>query len=113
LDFFNQSLPIVREVKDRSGEATTLNNIGQVYSEIGQPQKALDVFNQALPIEREVKNRSGEATTLSNIAHLEHKDGMQSGLKPGAALRAAQLEMWHNQHYAPPYYWAAFTLQGE
>jgi CHAT domain-containing protein/Tfp pilus assembly protein PilF len=38
---------------------------------------------------------------------------LQSGMKPGAALRAAQLEMWHNQQYAPPYYWAAFTLQGE
>jgi len=39
---------------------------------------------------------------------------LQSGLKPGAALRAAQLEMFqHNQQYAPPYYWAAFTLQGE
>jgi CHAT domain-containing protein len=39
---------------------------------------------------------------------------LQSGMKPGAALRAAQLEiLQHNQQYTSPYYWAAFTLQGE
>jgi CHAT domain-containing protein len=35
------------------------------------------------------------------------------GLRPAAALRAAQVEMWKSERWAPPYYWAAFTLQGE
>ncbi|MEB3279007.1 MAG: CHAT domain-containing protein [Lyngbya sp.] len=30
-----------------------------------------------------------------------------------AALRSAQLEMWQTQQWNYPYYWAAFTLQGE
>ncbi|MEH2247893.1 MAG: tetratricopeptide repeat protein [Nostoc sp.] len=30
LDFYNQALPLFRAVGDRSGEATTLNNIGAV-----------------------------------------------------------------------------------
>ena len=30
-----------------------------------------------------------------------------------AALRAAQLEMWKTAQWQSPYYWAAFTLQGE
>lgn len=34
-------------------------------------------------------------------------------LTPAAALRAAQLEMIRNQRWQSPYYWAAFTLQGE
>jgi CHAT domain-containing protein len=34
-------------------------------------------------------------------------------LAPAAALRAAQIEMWRNQRWQSPYYWAAFTLQGE
>ncbi|MEB3831876.1 tetratricopeptide repeat protein, partial [Phormidium sp. CCY1219] len=42
-------------------------NIGAVYSDIGQPQKALDYYQQALPIMQEVEDRSGEATTLNNI----------------------------------------------
>ncbi len=52
---------------DRSGEATTLNNIGAVYSALGDKQQALDYYNQALPLFRAVGDRSGEATTLNNI----------------------------------------------
>jgi len=32
---------------------------------------------------------------------------------PAAALRAAQIEMWRDKRWEAPYYWAAFTLQGE
>ena len=35
------------------------------------------------------------------------------GLRPAAALRAAQIKMWEQQRWRSPYYWAAFTLQGE
>jgi CHAT domain-containing protein len=38
---------------------------------------------------------------------------LQDKLKPAAALRAAQIEMLKNESFAAPYYWAAFTLQGE
>ncbi|MEG4581169.1 tetratricopeptide repeat protein [Microcoleus sp. MON1_C5] len=38
---------------------------------------------------------------------------LQKGLTPAAALRAAQLEMWKHEEWRSPYYWAAFTLQGE
>jgi CHAT domain-containing protein len=34
-------------------------------------------------------------------------------LRPAAALRAAQIEIWKQPHWSFPYYWAAFTLQGE
>ena len=33
--------------------------------------------------------------------------------RPAAALRAAQMEMWKQPLRQSPYYWAAFTLQGE
>jgi CHAT domain-containing protein/Tfp pilus assembly protein PilF len=67
LEFYNQALLIGRAVGDRSGVATTLNNIGGVYSGLGENQKALDFYNQALPILRAVGNRSVEAATLNNI----------------------------------------------
>jgi CHAT domain-containing protein len=35
------------------------------------------------------------------------------GLRPAAALRTAQIEMWKQPRYTEPYYWAAFILQGE
>jgi CHAT domain-containing protein len=34
-------------------------------------------------------------------------------LPPAAALRAAQIELRKNKKWQDPYYWAAFTLQGE
>lgn len=35
------------------------------------------------------------------------------GLRPAAALRTAQIRMWRQNRWRSPYYWAAFTLQGE
>jgi CHAT domain-containing protein/Tfp pilus assembly protein PilF len=33
--------------------------------------------------------------------------------RPAAALRSAQIAMWRTKGWDAPYYWAAFTLQGE
>jgi CHAT domain-containing protein len=38
---------------------------------------------------------------------------LAGGERPAAALRAAQVEMWRDMRWEAPYYWAAFTLQGE
>jgi len=38
---------------------------------------------------------------------------LKKGLTPTAALRAAQLEMWKQEEWKAPYYWAAFVIQGE
>ena len=38
---------------------------------------------------------------------------LKHGERPAAALRAAQVEMWKQKQWQSPYYWAAFTLQGE
>ncbi|MBI1761690.1 MAG: CHAT domain-containing protein [Acidobacteria bacterium] len=38
---------------------------------------------------------------------------LKQGLRPAAALRAAQLELLGQKRYAAPFYWAAFTLQGD
>ena len=67
LDFYEQALPLMRQVGDRGGEAATLNNIGMVYSALGDQRKALDFYEQALPLIRQVGDRGGEATTLNNI----------------------------------------------
>jgi CHAT domain-containing protein/tetratricopeptide (TPR) repeat protein len=33
--------------------------------------------------------------------------------RPAAALRSAQIQMWKTKGWDAPYYWAAFTMQGE
>lgn len=38
---------------------------------------------------------------------------LQRGMPPGAALREAQNSIRQNPRWRSPYYWAAFTLQGE
>lgn len=38
---------------------------------------------------------------------------LKQGERPAAALRAAQIEMWKQKQWNAPFYWAAFTLQGE
>jgi CHAT domain-containing protein/tetratricopeptide (TPR) repeat protein len=38
---------------------------------------------------------------------------LRQGARPAAALRAAQVEMWKQKQWQSPYYWAAFTMQGE
>jgi CHAT domain-containing protein len=38
---------------------------------------------------------------------------LKQGERPAAALRAAQVEMWKQKQWKSPYYWAAFTMQGE
>jgi CHAT domain-containing protein/tetratricopeptide (TPR) repeat protein len=36
-----------------------------------------------------------------------------AGKSPAVALREAQLQMWQGKEWRNPFYWAAFTLQGE
>jgi CHAT domain-containing protein/uncharacterized protein HemY len=51
----------------------------------------------------------GTATLMSSF----YQGMLKKGLTPAAALRAAQLEMLQQEEWRSPYYWAAFTLQGE
>jgi CHAT domain-containing protein len=37
----------------------------------------------------------------------------REGMRPTAALRAAQIAMWKQQTWRDPFYWAAFQVQGE
>lgn len=38
---------------------------------------------------------------------------LEDKMSPAEALRSAQLSMLREERWAPPYYWAGFTLQGE
>jgi CHAT domain-containing protein len=42
-----------------------------------------------------------------------YKGILKDGLRPAAAIRNAQVEMWQQPKWRAPYFWAAFVLQGE
>jgi CHAT domain-containing protein/tetratricopeptide (TPR) repeat protein len=42
-----------------------------------------------------------------------YQEMLRNNRSPAAALRQAQLAMWRQEKWRPPFYWAAFALQGE
>jgi CHAT domain-containing protein/Tfp pilus assembly protein PilF len=53
-----------------------------------------------------------DRTTALVMKHF-YEGMLVRGQKPAAALRSAQAEVARTRGWEPPYYWAAFTLQGE
>jgi len=70
LNFYNQALVISREVGDRAGEGTTLNNIGAVCHGQGQYEQALEYYQAALLIARDLGLSSLEKTVMYNMKDL-------------------------------------------
>lgn len=51
----------------------------------------------------------GTADLMSRL----YRGMIAEGMRPTAALRAAQIELWKQKQWQSPYYWAAFVQQGE
>jgi CHAT domain-containing protein/Tfp pilus assembly protein PilF len=49
----------------------------------------------------------------ANLMKLFYQRMLKDGLRPAAALRAAQIAMWKTEPNAVPYRWGAFILQGD
>jgi CHAT domain-containing protein len=49
----------------------------------------------------------------SELMQRFYKRLLQDRQRPAAAMRAAQVEMLRQPRWQQPYFWAAFTLQGE
>jgi CHAT domain-containing protein/tetratricopeptide (TPR) repeat protein len=88
---YDASLPHYRAAADRKGESIALNNIGFVYSSLGEKRKALDYYQQALPIMQEIGERAEEAAALHNIGKVYY----DLDEKPQAIAYSNQaLERW-------------------
>jgi len=55
----------------------------------------------------------GDVATAELMKRFYTKMLEKEQLRPAAALRAAQIEMWKSKRWASPYYWAGFLFQGE
>ena len=49
----------------------------------------------------------------AELMKLFYRGMLQDGLRPAAALRAAQYELSKQKRWPSPYFWAGFVLQGE
>ena len=56
-------------------EATTLNGIGNVYSSLGDYERALKSYGLALSLKRTLGDRGGEASALAGMARAERDRG--------------------------------------
>lgn len=77
----HQALSLFRETGFRIGEAEALANLGAVYLETGDHDRAADFSQQALDLFREIGYRIKESETLTILA----KSLLASG-KPDKAL---------------------------
>ena len=64
---FQAALVLWEKLEHKSGQAVTLLNIGGIYDDLGEKQKALSYYNQALLLYRALSDRNWEAITLNNI----------------------------------------------
>jgi CHAT domain-containing protein len=84
--------------KDVQGEGLVGMTRGFMYA--GSPRVMVSLWNV---------NDQGTSVLMSQF----YQQMLGKGLTPAAALRQAQLAMLQQPQYQSPYYWAAFTLQGE
>ena len=67
IEYHEQSLAITREIKNRDGEGSALEDLGNAYLFLGNYPKAIDYYEQRLAIAREIRNCDGERKTLNNL----------------------------------------------
>jgi CHAT domain-containing protein len=56
---------------------------------------------------------SADDVATSELMAEFYKGMLEKGMRPAAALRQAQIKMLSQKRWHDPYYWAAFTMQGE
>ena len=67
LSYYEKSLQIFQDIKDRNNEGVTLNNIGGVYYSWGKYDQAVEYYKKSLKIRKELGERQGEGVSLNNI----------------------------------------------
>ncbi len=72
--FYERSLTINREMGNRSGIATSLNNLGGVAYDQGDYASAHVYCDESLAIRKEIVDRSGIASSLEAFARLATRE---------------------------------------
>lgn len=78
LQYCSKSLPLFRELKNRTSEEIALSIMGLAHLKLGQHQKSAEDFEKSLAIQRELKNRNGEGATLGKLGSVYTDCGQYS-----------------------------------
>ncbi len=84
------ALQIAKEMQDMKEMAVVLSNIGNVYSTLGDLDKALKIYTSSLKVMENVRFKFGIATLLSSIGNVYFKKGE---LKKALEYYKSSLEM--------------------
>ncbi len=91
MELYEQALPLMREVGDRAGEATTLGNIAVLlYQGLNRRKDAIDAMQQAIAVldETGLPQTSG-GNTREELQH--YLDEMRQGNAPGQSNQPATM----------------------
>ncbi len=88
----NCGVVISQELGSRLGEAVSLNNLGCIASDQGQPDKAITYYEQGINISQEIGNKAGEGIALNQLGYAFTLQGKyeQANIKYEESLRIAQ-----------------------
>ena len=92
LDQARRSLEIRRKTADRSGQGSSLENIGRALNGMGQREDALAALRESLAIRRELGERYAEADTLMDVAVVLRDRGELTGAREQAEAAVALTE---------------------
>ena len=67
LDYFNEYLAFSEKVGDEKYQGVALGNIGLVYHEMKQNERAIEYLKRARTINKKIRNPSGESDNLGNL----------------------------------------------
>jgi len=65
--YFVKALGIARKIGDKSGEGSSLRNLGNANIALGDVKSAIGYYQKYLEIAREIENRRGEGNALGNL----------------------------------------------
>jgi CHAT domain-containing protein/tetratricopeptide (TPR) repeat protein len=70
IEYYQRSLDNHQNTGNRYGEASSLNNLGNIYNLLGEYSPAINYYKQSLKIQQEIGNRSGEAESLNALGSI-------------------------------------------
>ncbi|MEP0840140.1 CHAT domain-containing protein [Coleofasciculus sp. FACHB-64] len=106
-DIFNLNLPV--ELVVLSACETGLGQEVKGEGLVGLTRGFMYAGSRRVVVSLWSVNDAATSKVMTNF----YQKMLQLGQNPVAALRAAQLEMWNSGQWQAPYYWAAFTIQGD
>ncbi len=65
----------LRELKDKQGISNALGNIGLIYKNRGEWERALESYNKSLAIKEGLEDKQGISNALNNIGNIYQNRG--------------------------------------